>query len=105
MQKKPLSDSSVNSQVLLLFSNIIRSKYEHGLPCDLLLAETQPHSLGLYHFRKNTVSTEFKGICQKSVETFSLQKKFSPRKLDKKADILRCEHLETIIHFRKNMMA
>ena len=47
MQKKnPVSGSTVNSQVspLLLFSNIIGSKYENELPCDLFLAETQPLS-------------------------------------------------------------
>ena len=43
MQKKPLSGSTVNSQVSLLFSNIIGSKYENRLPCDLFLAQTQTH--------------------------------------------------------------
>ena len=37
--KKPLSGSVVSSQVSLLFSNIIRSKYEKGLPCQLFLPE------------------------------------------------------------------
>ena len=40
--KKPLSGSTRNSQVSLLFPNIIRSKYKNGLPCDPYLAETQP---------------------------------------------------------------
>ena len=46
MQKNPLSDATVNSQVslLLLFSNIIGSKYENGLPSDLFLVGTQPCS-------------------------------------------------------------
>ena len=39
--KKPLSGSTRNSQVSLLFPNI-RSKYKNGLPCDPYLAETQP---------------------------------------------------------------
>ena len=38
-------------------------------------------------------------------EAFSLRKILSPRKLEEKAGILRCECMETIIHFRKNMMA
>ena len=42
--KKPLSGSTVNSQVSLFFLNIIRSKYENGLPCDHFLEETQYHS-------------------------------------------------------------
>ena len=37
-------DAKVNSQVSLLFSNIIESKYENGLPSDLFLAETQSRS-------------------------------------------------------------
>ena len=43
-KKTGLSGSIVNSQVSLLFSNIIGSKYENGLSCDVFLAETQPHS-------------------------------------------------------------
>ena len=35
--KKPLSGSKVNSQVSLLFSKIIRSKYENRLPLDNFL--------------------------------------------------------------------
>ena len=42
--KKPLPDSIVSGQVSLLFSNIIRSKYENELSCDLFLPETQPCS-------------------------------------------------------------
>ena len=34
-----------------------------------------------------------------------LPKSLSPSKLDQKVGILWCEHMETIIHFRKNMMA
>ena len=49
MQKKPLSGSTVNSQESVLFSNIIGSKHESGLPCDLFLAETQPRFLELFH--------------------------------------------------------
>ena len=45
------------------------------------------------------------GDSLKFVETFSLRKILSPRRLDDKAGILRCERMETIIHFRKNMMA
>ena len=44
MQENPLSGSKVNSPVLLLFLNIIRLKYENGLPCNLFVAETQPLS-------------------------------------------------------------
>ena len=44
MQKKPLSGSTVSSQVSLLYSNIIRSEYENGLPCDIFLGETQSRS-------------------------------------------------------------
>ena len=84
--------SKVNSQVSLVFSNIIGSKYKNGLPCDLFLAKTQ--------FPRN-----FRRSAQKSAETFGLQKILSPRKLDEKTLILRCECLEIIIHFRKNMMA
>ena len=43
-QKKPLSVSTVNTQVSLLFSNIIGSKYENGLSCNIFHAETQPSS-------------------------------------------------------------
>ena len=39
------------------------------------------------------------------METFRLQKSLSPTKVDKKAGILRCERMETIVHFRKSMMA
>ena len=42
---------------------------------------------------------------RKSTETFIFRKKLLPRKLDEKAGILRCERMETIAHFRKNMMA
>ena len=34
-----------------------------------------------------------------------LSKSLSPTKLDQKVGILWCERMETIIHFRKNMMA
>ena len=37
MGKKPLSGSTVKSQVSLLFSNIIGLKYENRLSCDLFL--------------------------------------------------------------------
>ena len=47
----------------------------------------------------------FQGITRKSAETFSLRKILSRRKLDEKASILRCERMETIIHFRKNIMS
>ena len=46
---------------------------------------------------------------QKSEETLSLQKVLTPRKLDEKAGIkayIRAyKRIETIIHFRKNMLA
>ena len=63
--KKPLSVSTVNSQVSLLFSNIIGSKYENGLPCNLFLAETQPRSQGLYHLDR---THSFHGISDDSPE-------------------------------------
>ena len=77
--KKPLSGSTVNSQVLLVFSHIIGSKYENGLPCDLFLAETQPPS-----FLEHTVFTEFPAIRPKFCGNFQFTKNLSPRNLDKK---------------------
>ena len=57
-------------------------------------------------FRDNTqFPRNFGRFTGKSAETFSLRKILSPRKLDEKADILCCESMETIIHFRKNVMA
>ena len=50
-------------------------------------------------------TNSFHGISGEITETFSLRKILSPRKLDEKVRILRCERMETIIHFRKNMMA
>ena len=104
--KKPLLSSTVNFQVSTLFSNIIELKYENGLPCDLSFAKTQRPSKGLYHFRQNTQFPQnFGRFTRKSAETFRLRKVSSPKKLDKKASILRCERMETIIYFRNNMMA
>ena len=40
-------------------------------------------------------------FARKSAETFSLRKILSPWKLDEKGGILRCERMDTIIHFRK----
>ena len=80
-------------------------KYENGLPCDFSLAETQPRSEGLYHFRKKTqFPRNFVEFARKSMQTFSLQKILSPIKLDEKAGILRCGQVEAIIRFMKNMM-
>ena len=91
--KKPLLGSIVSSQVSLLFSNIIGSKYKNGLLCNLFLAETQVRSQGLYHFRQNThFPQNFRGLAQKSAETFSLQKILS-----QKAGILRWEQMEPFI--------
>ena len=106
-KRNPLSGSTVNSQVslLLFFSNIIGSKYENGLPCDLFFAETQTRPQGLYHFRQNVqVPQKFGRFPRNFAEMFRLQKTLSSTKLDKKPGILRCECMETIIHFRKNMM-
>ena len=51
----------------------------------------------------------FHGILGDSPENLrklSVHEKFlSPKKLDQKAGIFRCERMETIIYFRKNMMA
>ena len=95
--KKPLSGSTVNSQVLLVFSHIIGSKYENGLPCDLFLAETQPPSF-LEH--------SFHGIPGDSPEILrklSVYEKFITKEFRQKAGILRCERMENI-RFRKNMI-
>ena len=54
---------------------------------------------------KKQFPQNFGWFAQKSVETFSLRKTLSPNKLDKKAGILYCEHMETVMHFGKNMMA
>ena len=95
-----------SSQLSLLFSNINGSKYENRLPYNIFLVETQPHPWEFYHFRQNTqLPRSSEQFTQKSAETFSLRKILSPNKLDEKAGILRCERMETIIHFRKNMMA
>ena len=81
--KKPLYGSAVNSQASLLFLNIIESKYENGLSCD-----------SSENLRKLSVFI-----------TQEIRKILSLRKLDKKAGIFCCERMETIIHFRKNMIA
>ena len=52
----------------------------------------------------NTVSTKFRAIRPKIGGNFQFTKILSPRILDENARILRCERMETIIHFRKNMM-
>ena len=76
-QRCKKASTRFDSQVSLLFWNIIGSKYENGLSCHLFLAETQPRSQGLYHFRYNTVSTE-------SAETFGLRKILSNRIIRRK---------------------
>ena len=77
---------------------------ESGLPCDLSLAETS--FPGVISFRQNTqFPRNFGRFARKFGKTFSLKKTLSPRKLGEKAGILRCKRMETIIHFRKNMMA
>ena len=85
----PLSSSTVNSLVTLFLSKIIRLKYENRLSCNFFLAETQPCSQGLYHFRKNTQFPRIFGqFARKSEETFSLWKILSHGKLGKRAGIL-----------------
>ena len=88
--KKPLSVSTVNSQVSLLFSNIIGSKYENGMSYDLFLAATQPRPQGCIIQIEHRVSTEFRAI--------QFTKNFITQEIRRKT---RCEHMETIIHFRK----
>ena len=41
----------------------------------------------------------------KICENFQFTKIFITQELDEKAGILHCERMETIIYFRKNMMA
>ena len=48
---------------------------------------------------------EFWEIHPKICGNFQFKKNFITQKIDEKADILLCERIETIIHFRKNMMA
>ena len=90
-----------NSQVSLLFSNIIGSKYENGMPCNLFLAESHPRSyiiLDRTHTHTQThththththtqFSWTFGWFSQKSAETFGLRKTLFPSKLYKKAGI------------------
>ena len=47
---------------------------------------------------------EFQAIYLKMCVNFQFQKILSPGKLGKKAGILRCKCMETIIHIRKNIM-
>ena len=44
-------------------------------------------------------------LFSKIIGSFQFTNILSPRKLDENAGILHCERMETIIHFRKNMMA
>ena len=48
---------------------------------------------------------EISGDSPENLQKLLIYKVLSPKKLDEKAHILHCEHMETIIHFRKNMMA
>ena len=93
MQKNPLSGSSVNSQVSLLFSKIIGSKYKNGLPCDLFLQRLNLILKGYIILDRTHSSHGISGNSPKNMRKLSVYKK---------AGILRCE---LMIHFRKNMIA
>ena len=104
MQKKLSTRfNSQQSSIASLFLNIIESKYENGLPSDFFFCRDSTSFLGLYQFRQNT---QFSGGLPENLWKLSIYEKcFSTKKLDEKAGILRCERMETIIHFRKNLMA
>ena len=55
-------------------------------------------------FQNTQVPRNFGRFVRKSAETFSLRENLPLRKLDEKAGILRCERMETIVHFRENMV-
>ena len=43
--------------------------------------------------------------CEEVILSLQFTKFLSPKKLDEKAGIFRCERMESIIHFSKNVMA
>ena len=67
---------TVNSQVLLLFSKIIGSKYENGLQCDLFLAETQPLPRGYITLDRTHSFRAILGYSPENLRKLSVYEKF-----------------------------
>ena len=106
MQKKLLSGSTVNGQYCFSFQALLDQNIRMDCHAIFFLHRFNLVLKDYIVLDKTHSFHRISGDLPKNLQTLSVCKKIlSPRKLGEKTEILCCEHIKTMIHFRKNVMA